>query len=53
MQIGRYHSLYEMQGMIRTSDQVAHLLSAGDPNANRSRQTQKLFLLDKNHINTS
>ena len=33
--------LFSAEGAKRIGDQLANLLSAGDPNANRSRQTYK------------
>ena len=32
---------FSAEGVKRIGDQLANLLSAGDPNANRSRQTYK------------
>ena len=34
--------LLSAEGAKRIGDQLAHLLSAGDSNANRSRQTHKI-----------
>ena len=43
--------LFSAEGAKRIGDQLANLLSAGDPNANRSRQTYKsTFVVVVYHI---
>ena len=39
--------LFSAEGAKCIGDQLAHLLSAGDPNANRSRQTHKITSVRK------